>query len=154
MKKKLTILLTAGCLIIGLAVYVAADIYLFAHRPADKFTAQTMAFHISPARRSDRISDNLHQHNLIASPAKFKIIARFNDHDQNIIAGEYALSPAMTPLQILKKLSGGIVIRLSIPEGYAIVPDSRKKWKRPGFVTARHSSVPPRMKRSGPQAGY
>ena len=128
MKKKLTISLIAGCLIIGLAVYVAADIYLFAHRPADKFTTQTMAFHILPGQTFDRISDNLHQHNLIASPAKFKIIARFNDHDRNIIAGEYALSPAMTPLQILKKLSDGIVRlhRLSIPEGYAIVQIAEK----------------------------
>ena len=128
MKKKLTISLIAGCLIIGLAVYVAADIYLFAHRPADESTTQTVAFHILPGQSFGRICDNLYQHNLIASPAKFKMIARINRHDRNIIAGEYALSPAMTPLQILKKLSDGIVKlhRLSIPEGYAMAQIAEK----------------------------
>jgi len=128
MKKKLTVLSIAGCLIISLAVYVAMDIYFFAHRPADKFTTKTVAFQILPGQSFKRISDNLHHHNLITSPAKFKIIARVNDHDRNIVAGDYALSPAMTPLQILKKLSDGIVKlhRLSIPEGYTIVQIAEK----------------------------
>ncbi len=138
MKKKLIMLLAAGVFIIGVAVSVAANIYLFASQPADKFATETIIFKILPGQSFNRISDHLHQQNLISSPLKFKVIARFNNHDRNIIAGEYALSPAMTPLQILKKLSDGIVelYRLSIPEGYTL-HQIAEKVEAAGFCDRR-----------------
>lgn len=128
MKKKLTGFLIAGVFIIGVAAYFCADIYIFANAPARPSASQKTIFEISPGQSFNEIAKNLFDQNLITSVTKLKLIARFKKSDRNIVAGEYELSAAMSPLEILKQLTDGSVRlhRLSIPEGYNIAQIAEK----------------------------
>lgn len=122
MKKRRIVFLIAGLILIGLPAYFCSDIYFFANNPADLSHPQQVIFKISPGQSFNKITDNLFSKKLIASPAKFKLIARLKKSDRKLIAGEYELSRNMTPLEILKQLTDGSVRlhRLSIPEGFNI----------------------------------
>lgn len=62
----------------------------------------------------------LHQAALIQYPYKFRIVARFKGYDKQIKAGEYQLSPTLSPLELLNILTRGKIYlhRLTVPEGY------------------------------------
>ncbi len=122
MKKRLIFLVIAGLIIIGCPLYFCADIYFFANHPADLSNPQTVIFQISPGQNFSKITDDLFTKKIISSPAKFRLIARIKKSDRKIIAGEYEISRAMTPLAILKQLTDGSVRlhRLSVPEGFNI----------------------------------
>ncbi|MBN1931397.1 MAG: endolytic transglycosylase MltG [Desulfobacterales bacterium] len=66
------------------------------------------------------LTAELHQAALIRYPYKFRIIARFKGYDKQIKAGEYQLSPTLSPLEILNILTLGKIYlhRLTVPEGY------------------------------------
>ncbi|MBC2713960.1 MAG: endolytic transglycosylase MltG [Desulfobacteraceae bacterium] len=122
MKKRHIVFLIAGLIIIGLPAYFCADIYFYANTPADVPDPQKVIITISPGQSFNKIVDHLYQKNIITFPSKFKLIARLKKSDRKIIAGEYELSRAMSPLAILKQLTDGYVRlhRLSIPEGFNI----------------------------------
>lgn len=64
----------------------------------------------------------LDQNGLLRSPTRFYIMARLANLTGRVQAGEYALSTAMIPPVILRKLVTGDVVkyRVIIPEGYSV----------------------------------
>ena len=70
----------------------------------------------------NNISSLLHQKGLIKDPQTFKLLALIKGVVFNLKAGEYRLSPAMTQVEILNKITRGLVIQhsITIPEGYNI----------------------------------
>ncbi len=68
------------------------------------------------------ISSLLHQKGLIRYPQVFKLLAKIRGVVYNLKAGEYRLSPVMTPVEILNNIARGRVIQhqITVPEGYNI----------------------------------
>ena len=68
------------------------------------------------------VASLLERERLIKSRPAFMFIGKFQSAERKIRAGEYELSPAMTPAEILSKMiSGQVVLRpLTIPEGLTI----------------------------------
>ena len=60
--------------------------------------------------------------NIIKNSLKLVIIARIKGYDKRLKAGEYLLSAAMTPREILTTMVKGEVKlhKLTVPEGYTI----------------------------------
>ncbi len=61
----------------------------------------------------------LQREGIVVDPLRFRILARLLGADRRIRAGEYQLSAAMSPQQVLELLSSGKVYlhRLTVPEG-------------------------------------
>ncbi len=76
---------------------------------------------IVPAGQQFRQTANaLHRAGIITDPFKFKVLGRIKGLDKKIKSGEFLLSAAMSPLEILKVLVSGRVrlYKLTVPEGY------------------------------------
>lgn len=113
------IILSAGCSAAAIGLWI--DMVHFAHRPGDPRDTQHV-FVIAPHETFDRVTDRLKQNDIITSRWRFKLLSRVRGDDKRLKAGEYALSAALTPVQILDTLVEGKVLlhRLTIPEGYTI----------------------------------
>ena len=122
MKKRHLVLLIAGLLLACLPAYFCADLYFYAHASTAAAVPDKQIITIPPGQDFNAIITKLYQKGLITDPFKFKLVARLMKSDRKIIAGEYELSRAMSPLLILKQLTDGTVRlhRLSIPEGFNI----------------------------------
>jgi UPF0755 protein len=79
-----------------------------------------VVFAIAPGEAFDSLISRLKDDGLIQTPLKFKIWARIKGVDKKLKAGEYHLSAAMTPNDILEVLVGGkaFLYALTIPEGF------------------------------------
>jgi UPF0755 protein len=97
------------------------DIYRYGDstRPAPHHVASIT---IEAGQGLTTIAYALYQQEIITQPQKMVWLARLKELDKQIQAGEYRLSTAMTPNQILDRLVSGKVIlyRLTIPEGTAL----------------------------------
>jgi UPF0755 protein len=100
----------------GLALAAMAR---YAERP-DAVSTDRHTVTIPPGAGFRTITAQLQERGLIRSPLKFRIYARFKGYHTRLKAGEYDLSGAMSPRQILDTLEGGKVrlYRITIPEGY------------------------------------
>ena len=125
-----------GLLASGLITALIIDVYMYGQRPADTEAAsQTLT--IPSGQQFRRTADALHQAGIITHPLKFKVLARLKGLDKRIKSGEYLLSAAMSPVEVLEVLVSGRVqlYKLTVPEGYnqkqiaALVADA-------GFTTA------------------
>jgi UPF0755 protein len=98
-----------------------ADLLDYAQQPFNP-GAKRIAFEVGQGEGFGTVAQNLHARGLFTHPDKFKLLARFKGYDKRIRAGEYELSAAMSPRQILEKLVSGKVrlYRLTIPEGYTL----------------------------------
>ena len=98
-----------------------SDLLEYADRPADP-AAATVSFEVGPGEGFGSVTQDLHAKRLITRPDRFKLVARMKGFDKKIRAGEYDLSAAMSPRQILQKLVSGKVrlYRLTIPEGHTL----------------------------------
>ena len=115
------------------AVYV--DILRYADKPANAEPAKQVII-VKAGQKFKSLSEILHQKGVINHPAKFRLFSRIKGHDKNIKAGEYVLSPTMTPKIILKIFVIGKVRlhRITIPEGYNLRQVARVV-SRAGFGT-------------------
>lgn len=107
-----------GFLIILAFVYTAYDVTRYAHSPASAHAPQKTVL-VPPGQGLAATTRQLTHAGIIEKPQYFKIFSRLNGHDKKIKAGEYHLSAAMTPAQVLDTLISGKVVlhRLTIPEG-------------------------------------
>ncbi|MFP4039856.1 MAG: endolytic transglycosylase MltG [Desulfosudaceae bacterium] len=96
-------------------------LYDYASSPADP-GASGQVVEVPPGAGFSLVAARLHQRGIIDKPDLFKILIRTNHKDGVIKAGEYRLSGAMPPADILDKLIRGEVIlhQLTVPEGYNI----------------------------------
>ena len=69
----------------------------------------------------------LEQEGLVSDALRFALLARIEKQDKSLKAGEYILSTAMSPRQILEQLVKGRVhlYRVTIPEGFTLIQISQ-----------------------------
>jgi UPF0755 protein len=102
--------------------------------PADP-GAGKVTVQVAPGVSTREVADRLLQQHLIRDAVVFRYYARYRGLDAQIKPGEYALSAAMTPDQILQKMARGEVVihRFTIPEGLAI-PEIAERLAAQGVV--------------------
>ncbi|MBL7179264.1 MAG: endolytic transglycosylase MltG [Desulfobacterales bacterium] len=95
------------------------DLIIYAGQPADMEAVEKVVI-VRPGQGFKAFSERLYHAGIIKYPAKFRWLARIKRHDKSIKAGEYALSSAMPPSEILGILVSGKVLlyKFTIPEGY------------------------------------
>ena len=115
--RRLALLLFAAA--IAAAAWSGFALHRYADEPGAAADRQVI-FSIAPGEAFDPLVARLLTDGLITRPFKFKLLARLRSDDKKLKAGEYNLSAAMTPNQILDVLVGGksFLYRLTIPEGY------------------------------------
>ena len=126
MYQRLTTIIKA---IIGLAcitaaglTLLAADLRFYERAPLEKAVAppNPSVFVIRPGDGFGVVARRLADAGLVRSPIRFRLLGRIDDRDKQIKPGEYHLSPAQSPGEIITKFIQGDVIlhRLTVPEGY------------------------------------
>ena len=108
----------------GLLVLIWIVISVFYYqgsRRASEHT-KTVIFEVQPGMTLKQVALELSSQGLIISPSAFQGIAYIQDKEQQIMVGEYSLSPSMLPAEIIHRLTSGktILYPLTIPEGYRI----------------------------------
>lgn len=106
--------LLLGTIVAGIGIYWMQS---FVNTPAG-LKAKEVVFTISTGQSLDTIAKNLKQEGIITDPFLFKLYARYKKAATQIKAGEYQLSPALSPARVLTTLQKGRVklYRLTIPE--------------------------------------
>ena len=115
--KRISVLLLSGIVVLSLLGGLALRRY--ANTPASHLD-HPVVLSIAPGEAFSQLAARLETEGVITSPFKFKLLARIEGVDKKLKSGEYQLSSAMTPGQILEVLISGKVFlyRLTIPEGY------------------------------------
>lgn len=111
------LLLLAGCLWIGVQLYVdqlITPIGIWTHSP------KTCIVNIKKGYSLREIGDTLQQDGMIRSSTLFVAYARLTGADKRIEAGTYRISNTFSMKEILSLIVGGDVLycRVVIPEGY------------------------------------
>ena len=111
-------------IILIFAVIVSAiflDLFLYADKPFHSDNT-TQVINILNGNTFHDVLEKLCNAGIVESPHRFKLLAIIKGYDKKIKAGEYILSPCMTPTEILAKMAKGRVRlrKLTIPEGYNI----------------------------------
>lgn len=115
-------LILAAFIVLALILaWIANDLMNFrdqAMLPAD---AETQYVQVKTGSSVWGIARQLRDAGLIAEPRDFVWLARWLDHDQRLQAGEYEISPGMTPLVLLARMVTGEVVQhsLTIIEGWS-----------------------------------
>ena len=75
---------------------------------------------IAPGTTPVQLADELQQRQLIRSAWAFRYLIRLRQSDFKIFAGDYTVSPAMPPAEILKQILADqqATVRVTIPEGF------------------------------------
>jgi len=119
-KLRKPLVLTTAFLIILLAIFFSAywDLILYADNPAKSDPAKAV-FVVARGQNFSATADNLYRSGLIKNPYKFRLLARIRGFEKQVQAGEYLLSPDMSPNTILGILVQGKVNlhKITIPEG-------------------------------------
>ena len=104
---------------LGLATWIGVGLYTYAHKPA-RTESEPVIFNLAPGESFDKLAQRLQGQGIIEKTTPFKWVARIRGNDKHLKAGEYQLSAAMTPIQILDILVSGEAYLhvLTIPEGF------------------------------------
>jgi len=123
LKKALLFILIPLFAIVCAAAGLMFELRIYADTPADVKTSQKVILNVRPGQTLRTTADKLQQANLVKSSLKFILIARIKGLDKHLKAGEYLLSAAMPPRQILEIMVKGAVNlhKLTVPEGYSIL---------------------------------
>jgi UPF0755 protein len=122
LKKTLLFILIPLFIIVCAAAGFIFELRIYADTPANVNTSQNVIVNVRPGQTLRTTADILRQANLIKSRLKFILISRIKGFDKHLKAGEYLLSAAMPPRQILEIMVKGEVNlhKLTVPEGYSI----------------------------------
>lgn len=101
------------------AAFLSITIFQFARKPAGEEYPVVM-FEIAAGERFDQVAARLKTAGIITDALRFKFLAYFKKADKRFKAGEYRLTAAMTPLEVIDTLAGGKTFwrAFTIPEGY------------------------------------
>lgn len=115
--------LTIGFCLLAMVfiVWRGVVLYQFSNRPAGTNEEQEIIA-VLPGEKFNALASKLEQKGIIANTSDFKLLALVRGDDKRLKAGEFPLSAAMTPNQVLDVLVDGKVYlhRLTIPEGYTL----------------------------------
>ena len=120
MLKKLIILLIVVLMAgIGATGLLYHHLLTWADRPRND-AGEEKLFTVAPGQGLKQTAQALEQAGLVSDALRFTVLARLDREDKLLKAGEYFLSTAMTPREILGQMVEGRVhlYRLTIPEGY------------------------------------
>ena len=122
MKKTLLVVGVSIFLIVCAALGFYAELRMYADAPALATDPTNVIINVRQGQSLKTTADLLHQKDIIKNPYKLILIARIKGYDKRLKAGEYLLSAAMTPRQILDIMVKGEVklYKLTVPEGYNI----------------------------------
>jgi UPF0755 protein len=97
------------------------DLRQYANAAAGK-QVPAILFSVNSGESFKQVSRRLAERGIIVHAAKFAWYARFKGYDKKIKAGDYELSSALTPDQILQRMVQGKVAlyKVTIPEGYSM----------------------------------
>jgi len=120
-KLKVIILITLFLLFFGLFCFIL-DLFIYADIPASAIDNKEKLVIIKPGQGFKSFSKSLQKNGIIKDLYKFNLFARIKGYDKKVKAGEYILSPSITPHKILQILAAGKVYlhKITIPEGYNI----------------------------------
>jgi len=112
------VLISAGLLFL-LAVFFSLGFGLFLMSPASK-AGTDQVFVVKEGSSLKEVALDLENAGLITNKTLFVLWTRVKGYGKDIRAGEYSLSPAMPPVQVLEILRKGLVILhpVTIPEGF------------------------------------
>ena len=118
MKKFLISAAIGIVLIFGVMVAFLLHLQHYAQTPASQ-TSQSAVITVPAGQSFSATTAALTNSRIIKEPFKFKIVARLKGYDKKLQAGEYVLSAAMSPIQILQKMATGEIklYKLTVPEG-------------------------------------
>ena len=99
--------------------------------------SETRIVHIKKGQNFQQITGLLSKAGLLKSPTGFQLLGRATGAPRRIKAGEYELTTAMKPLELLSALTRGKVkdYALTFPEGFSMVEIAaveRYRGDRPG----------------------
>lgn len=121
--KLIRVVIPALIFVVLVATGLAGWQYLanYAYTPADP-RAAGQVLQVLPGSGINAVSRMLARRNITDSAFKFRVLFYIKNRHARIKAGEYNLSAAMSPAEILNVLVEGKVAlhRLTIPEGYTI----------------------------------
>lgn len=117
MRRKLFVL--AGALFL-VAVFVILGIGLFWVSPARKGVEPHQLVVIAEGEPPAQVAEDLHRRGIVSSRRLFLFWIKLLGMGKAIKAGEYSLSPQMSPSSILDKLTKGLIFKhpVTIPEGF------------------------------------
>lgn len=100
-------------------VFLSLGFAFFLMSPADKGGADQV-FMVKEGSSLKEVAGDLETRGLITNKTLFVLWTRVKGYGKDIRAGEYSLSPAMAPVQLLEILRKGLVILypVTIPEGF------------------------------------
>ncbi len=117
MKKTLLFILILLFIIVCAGAGLILELRIYADTPAEANTSENIIVNVRPGQTLRTTANILQQANLIKSRLKFILIARMKGFDKRLKAGEYLLSAAMPPRQILDIMVKGAVNlhKLTVP---------------------------------------
>jgi len=108
----------------GVAVHKART----ALSPVTDAPTTTHVFSVAPGETLGRIAERLEREKLVRSAFAFEMLARWREQESALQVGEYALSPAMAPDEILATIAQGRVVtyEMAIPEGFTVLQTAER----------------------------
>lgn len=119
--KKILLILSGSlfvlCWIVGGVFYYTAT-----HPFVETNTSEPVSVEITPGMTLNEISTLLEGKDLLGNALSFQLLAYVQEKQGQIQSGEYELTPAMTPIEILEVVTSGktVLHTVTIPEGYRI----------------------------------
>jgi UPF0755 protein len=139
----LSVVLLAALLVL-FGVYL--NLIIYSDKPASNKSLKKI-FVVERGQKFIVTAEKLYKTGLIKHPLKFRALARLKRLDKRIQAGEYLLSPSMSPNIILKILAQGKVNlhKITIPEGWniyqiAAIVEEAGFSEKDGFIQAATDS--------------
>jgi UPF0755 protein len=116
-RKRMALFALGLLILIGAFLAIGFNYYLVS--PA-KEGGGDLVFFVRQGATLKEVSDELERNGIITNKGLFLIWARFMGYGRKIKAGEYLLSPAMSPVKIMDIFKRGTVIShpVTIPEGF------------------------------------
>lgn len=109
------IALAVAFLVLGWAALTAIGTVRFAFTPFKAGSTETVMIEVKPGSRPMSLSAQLEQQGVIRDAEDFHSLGRWIRQWASIKAGEYRVSPAMTPIEVFSILTSGI------SSGYRVV---------------------------------
>ena len=125
-------------LIIAVILFSGFLIYQGIYLPLDPGSEETKVFLVKKGQGAEEISNNLEEQDLIRYASFFRAYALMNDQADELIAGQYELSPSMNVPEILEKIVSGDRIKkiITIIEGWDL-KDIEEYLKKEGIIITK-----------------
>ncbi len=121
MEHKPVLLIVLGAMLVIVTGFVLAEIFL-SLRPASPGLAAPKIVDIPQGATTANVAEILRSEGLIRNAFLFRVLAEYRGVDGKIRAGEYEISPAMSPVEILRHLVSGPVLThpFTVREGLTV----------------------------------